>query len=249
MFTWPSRGSLLAYGYDRESTNYSRDALEELLQVLSKDPAVGEVSILAHSMGNWVTLEALRQMAIRNGRVNPKVKVVMLAAPDVDVNVFSRQIALIGNNGPKVTFFVSQDDRALAFSKRVWGDVPRIGQIDPTSEPYKTELDDENITVLDLTKLSTDDRMNHAKFASSPEVVQLIGSRLASGQTVTDSRVGLGERIAGAATGAAATVGSAAGVVLSAPLVIVDPNTRANFSETTKQLGSSISDAASGATP
>ena len=31
-------------------------------------PSVGEVSILAHSMGNWVTLEALRQMAIRNGR-------------------------------------------------------------------------------------------------------------------------------------------------------------------------------------
>jgi hypothetical protein len=26
LFTWPSRGSLLDYGYDRESTNYSRDA-------------------------------------------------------------------------------------------------------------------------------------------------------------------------------------------------------------------------------
>ena len=53
MFTWPSRGSVWAYGYDRESTNYSRDALEQLLQVLSKDPSVGEVSVLAHSMGNW----------------------------------------------------------------------------------------------------------------------------------------------------------------------------------------------------
>jgi len=27
---------------------------------------------------------------------------------------------------------VSQDDKALAVSKRVWGDVPRIGQVDPT---------------------------------------------------------------------------------------------------------------------
>ena len=65
MFTWPSRGSVWAYGYDRESANYSRDALERLLQFLSKDPAVGEISVLAHSMGNWVALEALRQMAIR----------------------------------------------------------------------------------------------------------------------------------------------------------------------------------------
>ena len=60
MFTWPSRGSVWAYGYDRESTNYSRDSLEDLLRFLAKDPSIGEVAILAHSMGNWVALEALR---------------------------------------------------------------------------------------------------------------------------------------------------------------------------------------------
>jgi esterase/lipase superfamily enzyme len=27
LFTWPSRGSIFAYNYDKESTNYSRDAL------------------------------------------------------------------------------------------------------------------------------------------------------------------------------------------------------------------------------
>ena len=62
LFTWPSRGKLLAYGYDRESATYSRDALEALLQKLARDPEVREVSVLAHSMGNWATLEALRQM-------------------------------------------------------------------------------------------------------------------------------------------------------------------------------------------
>lgn len=249
MFTWPSRGSVWQYGYDRESANYSRDALEQLLQVMAKDPSVGEVSILAHSMGNWVTLEALRQMAIRNGRVSPKIKVVMLASPDVDVNVFNQQIASIGKDGPKVTLFVSQDDRALSVSRRVWGDMPRIGQIDPAVEPYKTELSNENITVIDLTKLKTDDKLNHGKFASSPEVVQLIGSRLASGQSITDSRVGLGDRLAGVATGAAATAGSAAGLVLSAPLVIIDPNTRASFRDRAAQVSQSVGDTATGATP
>ena len=38
-------------------------------------------------MGNWVTLEALRQMAIREGRIAPKIRHVMLAAPDVDFDV------------------------------------------------------------------------------------------------------------------------------------------------------------------
>src|SRR5690606_30137597 len=92
LFTWPSRGRLLEYAYDRESANYSRDALEAILQTMAKDKAVGEISILAHSMGNWVTLEALRQMSIRNGALSPKIKSVMLAAPDVDVDVFRRQI-------------------------------------------------------------------------------------------------------------------------------------------------------------
>ena len=57
LVTWPSRGSLLAYGYDRESTNYTRNALERLFQFLARDPDVKEVSILAHSMGNWLAIE------------------------------------------------------------------------------------------------------------------------------------------------------------------------------------------------
>ena len=65
LVTWPSRGSALAYGYDRESTNYTRDALEKVFQYLARDPQIKEVSILAHSMGNWVTLEALRGRSIR----------------------------------------------------------------------------------------------------------------------------------------------------------------------------------------
>ncbi len=67
LFTWPSRGSIFAYNYDKESTNFSRDALESMLRRVSEDPKVGEVTIMAHSMGSWLTVEALRQMAIRDG--------------------------------------------------------------------------------------------------------------------------------------------------------------------------------------
>ena len=248
LFTWPSRGSLFDYGYDRESTNYSRDALEKLLTALAKNKNVDEVDILAHSMGNWVTLEALRQMAIRNGRVLPKIKNVMLASPDVDVDVFRSQMADIGNKGPNITLFVSQDDRALAASRRIWGNVERLGQINPTLEPYATELKSDKITVIDLTALRTDDRLNHAKFASSPEVVQSIGARLAAGQTVSDSRVGLGDRIIAASTGAAATVGAAAGVVVAAPVAIIDPKTRENFNDNVEALGDAITDSAAAST-
>ena len=45
LFTWPSRGDvrLRSYTYDRESANYSRDALEELIDQLAADPHVKEI--------------------------------------------------------------------------------------------------------------------------------------------------------------------------------------------------------------
>lgn len=243
LFTWPSRGSIFAYGYDRESTNYSRSALENLLQNLARDPAVGEVSLLAHSMGNWVALEALTQMAIRNRGIPAKVANVMLASPDVDADVFRTQIAEMEGRRPNFTLFVSQDDRALAVSRRVWGGKDRLGAVDPDVEPYKSEFEQLKITVLNLTKLRTGDKLNHGKFAESPEVVKLIGTRLVDGQPITDSRVGLGDRLIEVTGAAAAAVGTAAGVVVSAPIAVVDPNARRNLGDRVEHLGNSLQSA------
>lgn len=244
LFTWPSRGSVLAYGYDRESTAYSRNALETVLKALANDPEVGEISVLAHSMGNSLALETLRQMAIRDGRVAPKIRNVLLAAPDVDVDLAREAIIDLGpkERRPSFTLFVSQDDRALAFSRRVWGSTARLGAINPEEEPYRTDLARADVTVLDLTKLKAGDPLHHGKFAESPEVVQLIGQRLAEGQTVTDSRVGLGERIIQVTAGAAAAVGTAAGLVVSAPVAVVDPQTRRAVGGHFEELGNKISD-------
>ena len=228
LFTWPSRGSILAYGYDRESNTYSRNALETTLRTLARDPAVGEISILAHSLGNWVTLEALRQMAIWDGHVPPKIRNVLLASPDVDVDLFREAVLDMGKTRPAFTLFVSQDDRALAISRRVWGTV-RLGSIDPEQEPYRSDLERTGITVLNLSGLRTGDPLNHSRFARSPEVVRIIGRELAEGQTLTDSRIGIGDRIVQAAAGAATAVGTAAGLAGSAPVAVLDPQTRDNL--------------------
>jgi esterase/lipase superfamily enzyme len=240
LFTWPSRGSIFAYNYDKESTNYSRDALELMLRRLSTDPSVGEVTVMAHSMGSWLTVEALRQMAIRDGRVAPKITNVILASPDLDVDVFSRQFAELGPKRPHFTLFVSQDDRALSLSRRISGNIDRLGQVDPTVEPYRTEFEKAGIVVLDLTKLRGGDSLNHGKFAESPEVVKLIGNRLIDGQAVTDSDVGIGERLGAVALGTAQTVGGAASVAVSAPIAVFDPTTRRNYNDQVGRFGQAL---------
>lgn len=242
LFTWPSRGKLLAYGYDHESASYSRDALEALLQGLARDPNVGEISILAHSMGNWVTLEALRQMVIRDKQLAPKIKNIMLAAPDVDFNVFESQIALIGVRPSLVTLFVSRDDEALAASRRVWGDNPRVGAIDPGQEPFRADLAKDRINVVDLTDVKADDHIGHTKFAESPSVVRAIGVRLAGGQALSDSQAGVGDKFGQIAVSAGSSVGAAAAVAVAAPFAIVDPRTAENMGDRLDQFGFHVGD-------
>lgn len=196
LFTWPSRGELRlrAYTYDRESANYSRDALESLLGTLATYPSVTEISLLAHSMGNWVAMEALRGRSIRqtaSSVKNDKLKNVLLVAPDVDVDVFRTQIERIGAARPRIALFVSQDDDALSLSKTIWGNVPRLGDIDPAQEPYRTELDRDKILVFDLTRLATagDDAHDRA-FSDVTSVMGLIRQRLSQGQSMTDHGTG-----------------------------------------------------------
>lgn len=226
LFTWPSRAELTGYEYDKESTNYSRTALEQSLRVLAADPAVKDITILAHSMGTWLAMESLRQMGIRDGHVNSKIDNVILASPDIDIQVFAKQFAEMGDPKPRFTIFVSQDDRALAASSFITGHVSRLGAIDPSAEPYRSRLEKAGITAIDLTKVKTDDSLHHGKFAESPQIVQLIGQRLMTGQTLTDSNISLGQGIAAVVGGTARTVSSVAGAAVTAPLLIVQPYSR-----------------------
>jgi len=222
LFTWPSRARLLDYVYDKESTNYSRTAFENALRTLAADPDVKDITILAHSMGTWLAMESLRQMAIRDGKVAPKITNVILASPDIDIDVFARQFTELGPNHPKFTIFVSQDDRALAASRLISGDVLRLGAIDPSAEPYRSKLETAGITVIDLTKVKSGDGMNHGKFAESPEIVQLIGQRLVTGQTLTDSDVSVAQGVTAVLAGTAGTVGKIAGAAITAPIGIAE---------------------------
>ncbi|PBB25270.1 MULTISPECIES: alpha/beta hydrolase [unclassified Mesorhizobium] len=222
LFTWPSRATVLGYNYDKESTNFSRTAFERTLKALADDRSVTDITLMAHSMGTWLAMESLRQMALEDGQVSPKIRNVILASPDLDVDVFGRQWTELGPKKPKFTITVSRDDRALAVSRLIAGNVDRVGQADPSKEPYKSKLEAAGITVLDLTDVKTDDRLNHSKFAESPEIVQLLGAQLGSGQIMTDSRVGLGDKLGLMVAGTVDTVGNAAAATVSGTVTTVE---------------------------
>jgi esterase/lipase superfamily enzyme len=195
LFTWPSRGNVFDYPYDKESSLYSRRALEDLILQVARSPDVSDVTILAHSMGAWLTAEALRGVAMRDKAIPDKIKNVILASPDIDVDVFRRQVIEMGARRPHFTIFTSMQDKALGISRLIAGDVERVGGVD--LRPYAADLERIGTTVIDTSAADSQDPLRHSTFADSPEMVRLLGRRIAgqslqAGQVTWTDRVGLG---------------------------------------------------------
>ncbi|MFO1146808.1 MAG: alpha/beta hydrolase [Alsobacter sp.] len=213
LFSWPSRGRLLDYKRDNDNASYSRSDLASLLETAAASPEVGEITILAHSLGSWVAVEAVRQLGLAHHGVPAKIRNLILASPDLDVGVFRRQVEDMGPRRPNITLFVAQTDRALRLSAFLTRGRTRLGAIDPGQEAYAAELEGlKGVTVLDLTGLRSNDRINHDLYAQSPEVVRLIGDRLIQGQVITEADVEPGAAVE--------ALGTAAGAVVTAPIRI-----------------------------
>ena len=177
LFTWASRGRALDYVYDINSALQARFYLMELASILAATNAES-FSVVAHSMGNLATLEAMTGLA-RQG-FNPKADLnsVILAAPDVDFDLFEEYIKDLGPIKEKIYVLVSKDDRALTLSRRIAGGVSRVGTADPE------KLADLGLKVVDLSLVDDKSSNNHSKFADSPEIVQLIGTGINQGNTL-----------------------------------------------------------------
>ncbi len=223
LFTWPASNNLFDYEAARESAAASRDALANLLKDLSEIPDVGRIHIIAHSMGTWLTMEALHERAIAGSpSLNGKLGLVMLAAPDIDLSVFRAQLA--GLDATHFSVLVSADDKALSLSRTLAGDRPRVGALDPRKRSDRAVLTRLGVRIYDLSGKS-DGLIDHDAYADIPDVVRSIGMQIGR-QRVQDEDVTavLGERPvntqvtaaplppAGSAATASGTVSAASGI-------------------------------------
>ncbi|MFN3888881.1 MAG: alpha/beta hydrolase [Beijerinckiaceae bacterium] len=219
LFSWPSRGSLLDYKRDLDNATYSRTDLADFLRAAAASPAVGEIVVFAHSMGSWVAVEAIRQLALESGGAPRKIRNLILASPDLDVGVFRRQMLDMGPHSPALTLFVSQSDRALQLSQLIARGRARLGAVDLTADYYREQLKQlRNVTVIDLSALRQGDRINHSLYSASPEAVRLIGRQLVEGHSLDGAGSGGGFEVA-------ETLGSATRLIIATPVLILDAAT------------------------
>lgn len=127
-FSWPSRGQVQGYKDDLDAIGASVDNIKDFLVDVSRDTGASTIYLVAHSMGNVGMLNALSRMSNTDrARAMARFREIILAAPDIDRDVFVRDIVpRIAGRRNRVTLYASGNDRALQASEQI-NKEPRAG--------------------------------------------------------------------------------------------------------------------------
>lgn len=169
--TWPSYREKAAYSWDETNAEWSFDEAREIVEtVAGRYPFI---TIVAHSMGNRLALDAIADLRAKH--IEMHVDRLIMASPDVDRATARRAFGAQGGIGVPVTLYASTRDQALAGSWRLFHGYPRAGDLSKwvTGHDRDYVFDDaHNLEVVDTSK-ATHNRLRdpafHSDFIETPE--------------------------------------------------------------------------------
>ena len=189
IYTWPAGyPGLFGYTYDRESSEFTVYHLRRAIRFIASIPEVEKIHLIAHSRGTDVTVAALRELTIgaRAAGLNPreeyKIDNLVLAAPDMDVEVAVQRISgdHLSLSVKRLTFYTSPADKAIGIAAKLFasprGRVGTFG-MDDASEHVKAGLEygARNTAIINFsgTKDASEskrDQYGHSYFRDAPTV-------------------------------------------------------------------------------
>lgn len=130
-FSWPSQGKLSGYIVDEANVEWAQADLAAFLADFLQQSDAEHVYLLAHSMGSRAMARATASVIAARPELAGRIREVILAAPDIDAEVFRHQLlpALAGRPTP-LTLYASSGDSALRASKAIHG-YARAGESGP----------------------------------------------------------------------------------------------------------------------
>jgi esterase/lipase superfamily enzyme len=182
VYTWPAgHPGIFGYTYDRESSEFTVFHLKQVIRWLSEQPEIENIHLIAHSRGTDVATSAFRELVIwaRGAGLNPreqfKIKNIVLAAPDLDVQVLSQRIAAeyLALAVDQATLYTSSEDKAIGIAEWLFASPRgRIGTwtIEKLDEEEITRMKayGGRVTIVDFEGESTG--YGHDYFRTNPAV-------------------------------------------------------------------------------
>lgn len=127
-YSWPSHGSTPKYTFDEVNIKWAESNIRGFLSDFLAESDADNVFLIAHSMGNRALTRAYIDVVKSMPSFGINIKEVILAAPDIDADVFKRDIApALAESGRPVTLYASSRDIPLKASRAIHGGHPRAG--------------------------------------------------------------------------------------------------------------------------
>lgn len=121
-FSWPSLGTIPGYPTDSANIEWAKTAIKQFLYDVIDKSTAEKIYLIAHSMGNRGVLRALQDIAQEKPEYAKKITEVILAAPDIDADIFENEIApALQKVVSSITLYASSEDKALAVSEKFNG--------------------------------------------------------------------------------------------------------------------------------
>lgn len=145
-FSWPSRANVRSYFSDRNEIEFSRFVIKQFLSDVASRSSAERIHVIAHSMGADATCRAIAEMGER-GKIFDQI---ILAAPDIDREVFRHQIApRLIKTANRTTLYCSKNDLALLLSRN-FNDSTRAG------DSSQGALVIQDVDTVDASNIDTD---------------------------------------------------------------------------------------------
>ncbi|MFT5302048.1 MAG: esterase/lipase superfamily enzyme [Mariniblastus sp.] len=134
-FEWPSESRLLGYVADKGNASYSTRHFRAIIANLAKECDVESITIVAHSAGSPIVVNALRELRLldfdqtaKELQAKYRIRRVVLAAPDMDMMAFINAVKdRFHDIAGQVAVYASPNDRALRASEIIYGN-NRLGR-------------------------------------------------------------------------------------------------------------------------
>jgi esterase/lipase superfamily enzyme len=181
LFSWPSAGGVLNYLYDLNSALGARQWFGQLVRMLRVEAKIKTLHIIAHSMGNFVVLDALSALA--SAGTLPELSEIVMAAPDIDVDLYKTLAAKIRPRVRGMTLYASAKDKALVLSRSAAGK-PRAGDVFNGGPILLPNIESIDVSAIGDEMLG----LNHNAFADNRSLIDDIGRLVLSGDRPPDQR-------------------------------------------------------------
>lgn len=186
-YSWPSQGETAQYTIDRQNIEWSTNNIRNFISDITNRVQCTNIYLIAHSMGNLGLTKAIASLPSDTNNTYNKIKEIILTAPDIDAEIFKRDIApKITERFDNVTLYASSEDLALKASKVVNGH-PRAG------DSGQGLLVVESIETIDATGMDTG-FLKHSYFAETHSMLADIYELINKGKRAED-RFGLEEQV------------------------------------------------------